>query len=166
MATPASEPLTRVPPGARDAVAAVLAAPSAPVKMLVSGGIGSGKSSVLAAIRAALRGADVAVVTRPPADDDDSAAVVIDDAHLLDDMELSRLVERIASPGATVVVAAEPLAHRAALRSLTTAVERENPIIALRGFSAAEVGRLTSETLGTPTTSEVVRSLMAATAGL
>src|SRR5262249_28788809 len=57
-------------------------------------------------------------------------------------------------------------AHRAALRSLTTAIERENPIVSLGAFSPAEVGRLTSETLGAPTTSEIVRSLMVATAGL
>ena len=55
MARPASEPLTDIPPAARDAVATLLAAPTVPVKVLVSGGIGTGKSSVLAAIRSALR---------------------------------------------------------------------------------------------------------------
>src|ERR1700748_2315404 len=102
MAIPASEPLTDVPPGARDAVAAVHATPTAPVKMLVSGGIGTGKSSVLAAIRSALRAADGAVLPGPPpAQDDSAAAVVIDDVHLLDDAELARLGELIASPRAT-----------------------------------------------------------------
>jgi DNA-binding CsgD family transcriptional regulator len=167
MAIPASEPLTDLPPGARDAVAAVLAAPTAPVKILVSGGIGTGKSSVLAAIRSALRAADVGVLTRPPTNQDDSAAaVVIDDAHLLDDTELACLAELIARPGATVVVAAEPLAHRSALRSLATAIERETPIVSLGAFSPPEVSRLASETLGTPMTSEIIRSLMVATAGL
>lgn len=167
MARPASEPLTDIPPAAQDTVAAVLAAPTAPVKVLVSGGIGTGKSSVLAAIRSALRAADVAVLTRPPRDGDDSAAaVVIDDAHLLDDAELGRLGEVVADPASTVVVAAQPLAHHAALRSLATAIERENPVVSLGTLSPAEVNRIASEILGAPTTSEIVRSLMVATAGL
>jgi DNA-binding CsgD family transcriptional regulator len=167
MARPGSEPLTDIPPAAQDTVASVLAAPTAPVKVLVSGGIGTGKSSVLAAIRSALRAADVAVLTRPPRDGDDSAAAVaIDDAHLLDDVELGRLGEAVADPTSTVVVAAQPLAHHAALRALATAIERENPVVSLGTLSPAEVNRIASETLGVPTTSEIVRSLMVATAGL
>ncbi len=167
MATPASDPLTDIPPAARDTVASVLAAPTVPVKVLVSGGIGTGKSSVLAAIRSALRAAGVAVLTRPPRDGDDStAAVVIDDAHLLDDAELGQLGERVADPASTVVVAAEPLAHHPALRSLATAIERENPLVSLGALSPAEVNRAAAETLGAPPTSEVIRSLMMATAGL
>jgi hypothetical protein len=165
MASPA-KPLTDIPPAARDAVTSLLAAPTVPVKLLVSGGIGTGKSSVLAAIRSALRGAEVAVLTRPPKEGDDSVAVVIDDAHLLDDAELARLGELVADPASTVVIAAEPLAHHPALRSLATAIERENPVVSLGAMSPPEVNRLAAETLGTPTTSEIVRSLMVATAGL
>lgn len=165
MATPASEPLTDIVPAARDAMAALVAAPTVPVKILVSGGIGTGKSSVLAAIRAALRKADVPVLTRPPKKGD-TAAVVIDDAHLLDDADLARVGELVADPAATVVVAAEPLAHHPVLRSLAIAIERENPIISLGAFSPAEVHRMATETLGAPQTSETIRSLMMATAGL
>src|SRR5689334_12296329 len=161
MATPAPDPLSDIPPAARDAVAQVLAAPADPVKILVSGGIGTGKSSVLAAIRSALRAADVPVLTRPPKKGD-AAAVVIDDAHLLDDGELARLGELVADPATIVVAAAEPLAHHPALRSLTTAIERENPIVSLGAFSPAEVHRLVTETLSTPPTSEIIRSLMVA----
>ena len=133
----------------------------------MSGGIGTGKSSVLAAIRTALREAGVAVLTRPPRDGDDAAAaVVIDDAQLLDDAELGRLCERVADPAATVVVAAEPLAHHPALRSLATSIERENPVVSLGALSPAEVNRVAAETLGAPPTSEIIRSLMVATAGL
>jgi DNA-binding CsgD family transcriptional regulator len=159
--------LTDIPPAARDAVAALVSAPTVPVKILVSGGIGTGKSSVLAAIRSALRAAEVPVLTRPPKKGEDSGvAVVIDDAHLLDDAELSRLGELVADSGSTVVVAAEPLAQRTALRTLTTAIERENPVVALGAFSPAEVTRLVTETLGAPPSSEIIRSLMVATAGL
>ena len=167
MARPASGPLTDIPPAARDTVATLLAAPTAPVKVLVSGGIGTGKSSVLAAIRSALREAQVAVLTRPPRDGDDSAAaVVIDDAHLLDDQELGRLGELVANPASTVVVAAQPLAHHAGLRSLVVTIERENPVVSLGALSPADVNRIATETLGAPTTSEINRSLMVATAGL
>jgi len=160
MVRPASESLTDIPPAARDTVATLLDAPTAPVKILVSGGIGTGKSSVLAAIRSALRAADVAVLTRAPKKGDNStAAVVIDDAHLLDDAELGRLGELVADPASTVVVAAEPLAHRQALRSLATAIERENPVVPLGAFSPADVNRLAAETLGAPPASEAIRSL-------
>jgi DNA-binding CsgD family transcriptional regulator len=167
MARPAPEPLTDLPPAARDTVASLLAAPTVPVKVLVSGGIGTGKSAVVAAIRSVLRTADVPVLTRPPRDGDDAgAAIVIDDAHLLDDAELGHLRELVADSASTVVVAAEPLAHYPALRSLATAIERENPVVSLGALSAADVNGLAAETLGGPTPSETIRSLMAATAGL
>jgi DNA-binding CsgD family transcriptional regulator len=166
MARPAPEPQTDIPPAARDTVASLLAAPTVPVKVLVSGGIGTGKSSVLAAIRSALRAAEVAVLTRPPRDGDDSAAVVIDDVQLLDDAELGRLGELVADPASTVVVAAEPLAHHPALRSLATAIERENPVVSLGALSPAEVNRIAAEILGAPATSAIIRALMVATAGL
>ena len=166
MARPASEPLTDIPPAARDTVASLLAAPTVPVKVLVSGGIGTGKSSVLAAVRSALREAGVAVLTRPPRGGDDSGAVVIDDAHLLDDAELGHLGELVADPASTVVVAAELLAHHSALRSLATAMERENPVVPLGALSPAEVNRVATETLGAPPTSEILQTLMVATAGL
>jgi DNA-binding CsgD family transcriptional regulator len=163
----ASGPLTDIPPAARDTVATLLAAPTVPVKVLVSGGIGTGKSSVLAAIRSALREAQVGVLTRPPRDGDDSAAaVVIDDAHLLDDAELGRLGELVANPASTVVVAAQPLAHHAGLRSLVVTIERENPVVSLGALSPADVNRMAIEILGAPMTSEIIRSLMVATAGL
>jgi len=167
MTRPASDPLTDILPAAHDTVTSLLAAPTVPVKVLVSGGIGTGKSSVLAAIRTALREAGVAVLTRPPRDGDDSAAaVVIDDAQLLDDAQLGQLGERVGDPAATVVVAAEPLAHHPALRSLATSIERENPVVSLGALSPAEVNRAAAETLGAPPTSEIIRSLMVATAGL
>ena len=167
MGTPAPQPRTDIPPPARDAVATLTAAPGVPVKILVSGGIGTGKSSVLAVIRSALREAGVAVVTRPPRDGDDpGAAVVIDDAQLLDDDELGQLLERVADPASTIVVAAEPLAHQPSLRALATAIERENPVVPLGALTPAEVNQSTAETLGAATTPDLVRSLMAATAGL
>ncbi|MGY4654364.1 isoniazid response ATPase/transcriptional regulator IniR [Mycobacterium sp. URHB0021] len=167
MASPAPDPLADIPPAARAAVAALCDDPAVPVKILVSGGIGTGKSSVLATVRSALRGAGMALLTRPPRDGDDPcAAVVIDDAHLLGDDELGRLLERVGDPGSTVVVATEPLVHRAALRALTTAIERENPVVALSALKPSDVGRVAAEILSAAPPSDVVKSLMPATAGL
>src|SRR5690349_21085235 len=132
MPKPAPEHVTEIPPPARDAIAALTAAPGEPVKLLVSGGIGSGKTSVLAAVRNTLRAAKIPTLTRAPrSGDDPAAAVVIDDVHLLDDDELQQLSDRVADPASTVVVATEPLAHRPALRALATAIERENPVVSL-----------------------------------
>jgi DNA-binding CsgD family transcriptional regulator len=167
MAKPAPEMPTDVPPPAREAVAALRAAPRRPVKILVSGSIGTGKSSALAAVRTVLRDAGVPVLTRPPRSaDDPGAAVVIDDAHLLDDDELDQLMDRVTDPASTVVVAAEPLAHRPSLRALATAIERENPIVSLGTLAPPEVAHIAAEILGAAPTPEVVRSVMIATAGL
>jgi DNA-binding CsgD family transcriptional regulator len=167
MASPAPDPFADIPPAARATVAALCDDPTAPVKILVSGGIGTGKSSVLATVRSALRAAGMGLLTRPPRDGDDpGAAVVIDDAHLLGDDELGRLLERVGDSGSIVVVAAEPLVHRAALRALVTAVERENPVLALSALKPSDVGRIVAETIGAAPSSDVIRSLMLATAGL
>ena len=63
MAGPAPETLTDIPPAAREAVSALTAAPGEPVKILVSGGIGTGKSS------RARDGAECTAGGRHPGDD-------------------------------------------------------------------------------------------------
>ncbi len=168
MPKPAPEPATEIPPPARDAVAALIAAPRDPVKILVSGGIGSGKSSVLAAVRSALRTAGVAVLTRPPRSGDEAdAAVVIDDAHLLDDGELDQLVDRVADPASTIVVATEPLAHRPALRALGDRHRTGEPRrVARRVEPTRRHAAIATEILGAAPTPEIVRALMVSTAGL
>lgn len=148
-------------------LAALTAAPNEPVKVLVSGGIGTGKTATLEQLRAALREAGIGVVGQPPrADESADAAVVIDDAHLLDDAALARLTELVADPVVTVVVACEPLAHHAALTRLTTALARERPPVTLGPLPGRELIRAATESLGTPPPVELGRALMAATAGL
>lgn len=119
------------------AVFALINAPTEPVKVLISGGIGAGKTALLGAVRAALRGAGVPVLSR--AADDGPGALIVDDAHLLPDDELELLCRRAAEPGRTVVVAAEPLAHHGALRALTLALTRENPAVTLSARTAADL---------------------------
>ena len=123
-------------PAALQGIAALADAATAPVKLLISGGIGTGKSAAAAMARETLRNAGLTVLTRPPrADDPPRAALVVDDAHLLDDAELLELTERVADPGATVVVTAEPQDQ---LRPLTVAIERDRPRITLGPLSVAE----------------------------
>ncbi|KHO28327.1 transcriptional regulator [Mycolicibacterium setense] len=163
----AAEPVPELPSAARSAIDAVSADPTAPVKRLVSGGIGTGKSTVLAEIRQALRDAGRVVLTRAPRPDDaPDAAFVVDDVHLLGDDEIDCLTEKVATPAATVVVAGEPLTHRPRLQELDTALERENPVVRLGPLTAAEVGRLLGTAPSAPATHETVRSVLAATAGL
>jgi DNA-binding CsgD family transcriptional regulator len=134
-----TEPLTEVPPPAREAIRALANAATVPAKVLVTGGIGSGKSTVLAAARDALRRAGLTVLARPPREDDPPDAVlVVDDAQFLTDTELHRLAERAADPSATLVVAAELHEQRAELRALTVAIERDRPRIPLGPVPVAE----------------------------
>src|SRR5262249_19754624 len=128
--------------------------------------IGTGKSSVLAALRSALRAAEVTVLTRPPKDGDSVAAVVIDDAHLLDDAELGRLGALVADPASTVVIAAEPLAHYPALRSLAAAAGRRSRGGRRARWVPGEFTRPAPEPPGPPPPSEIIRSWWGARGGL
>ncbi|ORA42997.1 helix-turn-helix transcriptional regulator [Mycolicibacterium chubuense] len=167
MTSPAPHRPTDLPPAARDAVAAVDRDPRAAVKLLVTGGIGTGKSTVLAAVRATLRRDGRAVLSRPPRPEDaDGSAVIVDDADLLDDAHLEQLTDLVADPAATVVISAQPLAHHRALRGLVVALQRENPAVTLGPIPPVEVGRIAAATFGEAPAPDLVRLLMAATAGL
>jgi DNA-binding CsgD family transcriptional regulator len=134
-----------IPPNARDAIRALGNAPTTPVKLLISGGIGTGKSTALAAARDKLRGAGLTVLARPPrADDPPDAALVVDDAHLLANAELLALTERLAGD-ATVLLAAEPQER---LRDVALAIEREGRRISLGPLPVAE--HLLEYTAGIP----------------
>jgi len=157
-------PAPSLPPTAR---AVVGAAASTPVKLLITGGVGSGKSTVLGAVRDTLRDADIPVLTRAPQPGDPpGAAVVIDDAHLLTDGELRRLAELVGKQDSTLVVAAEPREHDGDLRALATAIERERPRIALDPLPAGEVSRLLAGPSGHLPPAEVVTDALVATAGV
>jgi DNA-binding CsgD family transcriptional regulator len=156
-----------IPPQARDVIAELADAPTAPAKIVVSGGMGTGKTAVLAAIRANLRGAGVEVLTRPPLPDErPHAALVVDDAHLLTDAELQALAKRASDPATTVIIATEPYQHHGPLRALTVAMERENPAVLLGALPAGELHRAAGAAVGGAPPGEVGRSLLTATAGL
>ncbi|HEY6575869.1 MAG TPA: LuxR family transcriptional regulator, partial [Mycobacterium sp.] len=141
--------------------------PIGPVKVLVSGGIGTGKTSLLADIRSALRDAGMTVIARPPRPEDPAgAAVVIDDAHLLGASDLEQLAELVGDPATTVVIAAEPVAHHPALSALSTALARQSPVVTLTALTPAEVHQEIAKIAGAAPPVEVVRAVMTTTAGL
>ncbi len=152
---------------ARDAVATLVTSPTEPAKVLVSGGVGTGKTSTLTVLRKALRAAGVTVIARAPrAGDPSDAAVVVDDAHLLDAGELQRLLDLVGEPAATVVIGTEPRWQQPALTALHTAMAREAPVVSLEPLTASDVHRMVAEALGAAPHPELVRATMAATAGL
>ncbi len=155
-------------PVTRHAAAAELtASPTEPAKILVSGGIGTGKTSLLTEMRAALRAAGVAVIAGPPRDGQPAGtAVVVDDAHLLSADELEQLTELVGDPAATVVVAAEPLVHRRELTALTSALARSAPAVSLNPLNPVELGRAAVDVLGSALPAELIRMLATTTAGL
>ena len=155
-----------IPPQARDLVDAVAAAPSAPAKAIVVGGIGTGKTSTLSVIRDALRANGIDVTSRPTQAPAPGTAVVVDDAHLLADDELIALTQWVAEPAATIVVATQPYQHHSALRALTLDLERENPPVTLGALPPAELHRAAAAALGGPPTAETLRGLIGATAGV
>ncbi len=155
--------MSEVPPGARAIIGEVADHATAPVKVLVTGGIGTGKSTTLAAVRETLRAGGLAVFASPVAAQSRPAksGVVVDDAHLLADDDLEALTRLVLDPESTVVVATEPSEHRVALRALMIAMERERPRVALGPWPRIEVSRHAEAH-----DPDVVSAIMAATAGL
>ncbi|MEH3131641.1 MAG: isoniazid response ATPase/transcriptional regulator IniR [Mycolicibacterium neoaurum] len=148
-------------------IPALLQAPADPVRMLVTGGIGTGKTTLLGTVRTALRSAGVPVLSRvPQAREAVSGAVIIDDAHLLDDGQLAVLTELAADTDRTVVVACELSTHRDSLRALSIAFTREGPPVALGPWSGAEIHRIAAERTGAAPDPGFVAAVQAATAGL
>jgi DNA-binding CsgD family transcriptional regulator len=162
---PGPEP-REVPPQARELVDAFAADPTATTKVVVAGGMGTGKTATLAAIRAALRAGGVEVLARPTSTPRPGAAAVVDDAHLLGDAELQALGGWVDDPSATVVIATQPYQHHGPLRPLLAAMERENPPVVLGALPTQELHRATAVASTGPPSAEVVRALMNATAGL
>ncbi|HEV7579402.1 MAG TPA: ATP-binding cassette domain-containing protein, partial [Mycobacterium sp.] len=119
-----------------EALQALANASTVPVKLLISGGIGTGKTTALTTAREVLQHAGLTVLTHSPrAGDPPDAALVIDDAHLLSDPALRSLAECVTDPRTTVVVAGEPQEQ---LRDLIVAMERYRPRISLGPLAVAD----------------------------
>ncbi|WP_020103958.1 isoniazid response ATPase/transcriptional regulator IniR [Mycobacterium sp. 360MFTsu5.1] len=131
---------------------------------LVLGGIGSGKTTALEAVRKTLRANGTTMLARVPKPGEaPDAAIVIDDAQLLSPEELDALTELAGDPARTVVVSAEPLAHERALNALTTTLSRQHPPIQLAPMTPREINEALARA-GVPGTQ--VPALIVATGGI
>lgn len=136
-----------------------------PVRLFVVGGIGTGKSTALEAVRRSLRESGRTVVSRIPDPSDTESAVVLDDAHLLDD-DLRALVELVDQADRTIVVAAESRETNPLFRKVSAALEREHTRITLGQLSSGEISHVLTDPSGHPAASEAVSAVLAASAGI
>ncbi len=156
---PAAGPVT-------SARAALDALAGEPVRLYISGGIGTGKSTALQAVRRKLGDSGRIVCSRVPDSANTDSAVVIDDAHLLDDAALRELAELADDSDRAIVVAAEPRDHDRALRGLAAALERDRPRMTLGRLSSGEISHLVADPSGHPPSPGVLAAVLAASAGV
>jgi DNA-binding CsgD family transcriptional regulator len=97
---------------------AVEASPGSPIVAGIQGAGGFGKTTLLDAIAAAYREADVPVLGVRDLDRAEHGALLVDDAHRLDDELLLRLSEIARRPGIRLLVAYRPGPRSAALGEL------------------------------------------------
>lgn len=110
-----------------------------PCKILIIGGIGTGKSAAVLDARKVLTTKGISTTATLSALDESGSAFVIDDAHHLTDAPLARLTELATRPEITLVVATEPRFHNIPLRELITVMERDQPAIRLHPLPLHEL---------------------------
>ncbi|WP_280232376.1 LuxR C-terminal-related transcriptional regulator [Nocardia cyriacigeorgica] len=117
-----------------------------PVVHLIRGRSGTGKSTLLTAVRARLRERGVAVSdTTRREGDPPQAALVIDNLDALGHDELETLRDTIESGDHTVVAAGRPRHHDPELRALFDAALRRGRVAELRPLGIAEIAPFARE---------------------
>ena len=115
--------------------------PTRPLRAVVCGPGGSGKSVLLGLLADVVRDAGIAVVDKPDdavhaADPGPHAVVLLDDAHDLDEREVHTLRHCATRSGVRIIVAHRPLAGAAGLPAFLRAVE-----VGGRGVVLGPLGR-------------------------
>ncbi|NEW38691.1 helix-turn-helix transcriptional regulator [Nocardia cyriacigeorgica] len=117
-----------------------------PVVHLIRGRSGTGKSTLLAAVRARLRERGVPVFdTTRRTGFQSGAALVVDNLDALGHDELEKLRVAIESGGQTVVAAGRPRHHDPELRALFEAALRRGRVAELRPLGVAEIAPFARE---------------------
>ncbi|MFJ4658603.1 LuxR C-terminal-related transcriptional regulator [Nocardia sp. NPDC088792] len=120
----------------------------APSLHLVRGRSGTGKSTLLSALRSRLRARGIASTDNPrhlQGAATGRSALVIDDAHTLNAEAFEILCATIESGVCTVVLATRPQPHDPRLRRLTDLVARRGRVIDLRALGVAEIAPFARE---------------------
>ncbi|MCM6777292.1 LuxR C-terminal-related transcriptional regulator [Nocardia sp. CDC159] len=153
-------------PGAREILRELDAQDREPRVYLIRGRSGTGKSTLLAALRQRLRGRGVTSCDEiDTADPAAAPALIIDDAHTLDADRLGRLTAAVEAGCCTIVAAARPRPHDTALRALADAVSRHGRVLDLRALGVAEIAPFARE-LGMMVPRPVAQHIHRQTAGI
>ncbi|WP_324192547.1 LuxR C-terminal-related transcriptional regulator [Nocardia transvalensis] len=155
-------------PGAREILRELDSRSPDPLVYLLRGRAGTGKSTLLAAIRARLRGRGIAScddVATTGRGDGVPPALIIDDAHTLERAELEKLTVVVESGCCTVVVATRPRPHDITLRGLIDAVSRRGRVLDLRALGVADIAPFARE-LGMMVPRQVAQHIHRQTAGI
>nr|WP_051162802.1 LuxR C-terminal-related transcriptional regulator [Nocardia transvalensis] len=139
-----------------------------PLVYLIRGRSGTGKSTLLAAVRNRLRARGIAVcdtVAEAAGYPRPRPTLVVDDAHTVDPGELVKLCAAVESETCTMVIATRPRPHDPALRAFTDAVARRGRVIDLRTLGVADIAPFARE-LGMTVPRSVAQHIHACTAGI
>ncbi|MBF6175500.1 LuxR C-terminal-related transcriptional regulator [Nocardia blacklockiae] len=139
-----------------------------PQVYLMRGRSGTGKSTLLAALRTRLRGRGIVscdTVAEATGTSGGRAALIVDDAHTLDPSELVKLCAAVESGCCTMVIATRPRPHDPALRAFTDAVARRGRVVDLRPLGVADIAPFARE-LGMMVPRPVAQHIHGRTAGI
>lgn len=130
-------------PTARELLRDIDCPDAEPTAYLIRGRSGTGKSTLLSAIRARLKARGVPLRDTLAALEPNGArphrALIVDNAHTLTQGDIERLCAAVESGNLTVVIAAQPRPHEPALRTLTDAVTRRGRVVDLRPLGVADI---------------------------
>ena len=163
-----ARPLSGVPSAASRVAAEISAEPDAGLLLDITGPGGCGKTPVLEAAARAYAEAGVPVVRSldGAAGPADGAAVLIDDAHQLDEGQLTTLRQLAGAPGQRLLVAHRRWPASPALTALGTALTARRPPIVLGYLDRAAIAERVTELLGTPCPELLARLMHEQTTGL
>lgn len=136
-------------PGARDILRELESEAADPLVYLIRGRSGTGKSTLLGAVRHRLRRRGitccetVAEALDTPEDTAARHALILDDAHTLPHLELEKLCAAVCSGHCTMVIATRP--HHTALRALADVVSRRGRVIDLRALGVGDIAPFARE---------------------